>query len=255
MQSHSALYLGAVTHRRVRPFRHRFDYRVFSLLLDLDELPGLAARLRTLSHNRFNILSVHDGDHGRRDGTPLRSWVTDALAGAGIDDDGGPVRLLAMPRLFGYVFNPLSLFYCYDRSGALTAIVYEVSNTFGQSHSYVCRVDPGPESAPIRQNQDKRFYVSPFIGMRATYRFRLTQPGERVSVLIRQDVPEGLQLVATLNAERRPLTDRALLAALARDPVMTFKVIGAIHWQAFKLWRKGARFHSRPKQPAVPFGH
>ena len=185
----------------------------------------------------------------------MRDWVRAQLTTAGLVDDGGRVSLLCMPRLLGYVFNPLSLYYCYDRSDRLIAVIYEVSNTFGDSHAYVCPVtkDPGSEE-PICQDHEKRFYVSPFIGMRAHYRFRLTEPGDQVSVLIRQDVPEGLQLVATLKGRRRPLTDRSIIAALVRDPLMTFKVIAAIHWQALRLWLKGAVFHRRPRVPAAPAG-
>ena len=256
LPARSAVYLGRVMHRRLRPFRHRFDYRVFSLYLDLDELDGLAARLRLFSRNRTNLVSFHDADHGPRDGTALRPWIGRALDAIGLSDDGGPIRLLCFPRILGYVFNPLSLYYCYDRAERLRAVVYEVCNTFGQSHAYAVPVpaDHSP-GAPIVQSQDKKFYVSPFIGMAATYRFRLTEPADRLSVLIRQSVPEGELLVATLTGERVPLTDGRLLRAWLGDPAMTWKVMGAIHWQALRLWRKGAVFHRRPAPPEQPFSH
>lgn len=247
----SALYFGAVMHHRLIPFKHRFRYRVFSLWLDLDELVGPLKRLKLMPHNRFGLFSFHDRDHGARDGTPLRPWVERLLVEAGLELEGGPIRLLCFPRLLGFVFNPLSVYYCYDRAGTLGALVYEVKNTFGDQHAYVIPVPAvrnGGEA--ISQSCDKTFFVSPFIGMASTYRFRVKEPGERLSVLIRQSVPEGEQLVATLHGERRPLDDRHLLAAFLRYPLMTLKVMGAIHWEALWLWVKGARFHRHPGPPA-----
>jgi DUF1365 family protein len=246
----SALYFGSVMHHRLIPFRHRFRYRVFSLWLDLDELAGPLKRLRLMPHNRFGLFSFHDRDHGPRDGSALRPWVERLLGGAGLDLGGGPIRLLCFPRLLGFVFNPLSVYYCYDRAETLRAVVYEVKNTFGDQHAYVLEVPAARNSGDaIAQSCDKRFFVSPFIGMTSTYRFRIKEPGESLSVLIRQSVPEGEQLVATLHGERRPLDDRHLLAAFLRYPLMTVKVIGAIHWEALRLWLKGARFHRRPGPP------
>jgi uncharacterized protein len=251
MSAHiSALYFGSVMHHRLIPFRHRFRYRVFSLWLDLDELTGPLTRLKLMPHNRFSLFSFHDRDHGARDGSALRPWVERLLAGAGLDLGGGPIRLLCFPRLLGYVFNPLSVYYCYDRNEALRAIVYEVKNTFGDQHAYVLEVPAARNSGEaIAQSCDKRFFVSPFIGMTSTYRFRIKEPGEQLSVLIRQSVPEGEQLVATLHGRRRPLDDRNLLLAFLRYPLMTMKVIGAIHWEALWLWLKGARFHRHPGPP------
>jgi uncharacterized protein len=246
----SALYFGSVMHHRLIPFKHRFRYRVFSLWLDLDELVGPLKRLKLMPHNRFGLFSFHDRDHGARDGSPLRPWVERLLAQAGLDLEGGPIRLLCFPRLLGFVFNPLSVYYCYDRAETLRAIVYEVKNTFGDQHAYVLPVPERRNSGEaITQSCDKTFFVSPFIGMASTYRFRIKEPGETLSVLIRQSVPEGEQLIATLHGERRPLDDKRLIAAFLRYPLMTLKVIGAIHWQALWLWLKGARFHRHPGPP------
>ena len=249
----SALYFSRVMHRRLMPVRHRFDYRVFSLWLDIDQTSTLAAGLRLFSHNRFNLFSFHDRDHGRRDGSPLRPWVEAALADAGIDLAGGPIHLLCFPRVLGYVFNPISIYYCRHADGRLRAMLYEVRNTFGESHSYLIPVaDDRPGDTPVIQSCDKRLYVSPFIGMQARYRFRLNDPGERLSVLIRQNVAEGELLIATMNGRRAPMTDRSLAQAFVTHPLMTLKVIGAIHWQALRLWRKGAKPQRRVPPPATP---
>ena len=192
----SCLYFGRVMHKRLIPFRHRFTYRVFSLFIDLDELPALDRGPRLFSHNRWNLFAFFDRDHGPRDGSPLRPWIERRLAEADIDLAGGPVRLLCFPRLFGFVFNPLSLWFCYHQSGRLAAVLYEVSNTFGQWHSYLIPIDRGQKAGrAIRQSCDKRLYVSPFIGMVSTYHFRLLEPDARLAVAIRQWVPEGEQLI------------------------------------------------------------
>ena len=251
--SGSALYFGRVMHKRLRPFVHRFDYRVFSMWLDIDDLDALSRRSRLFSHNRFNVFSVFDKDHGPRDGRPLRPHVEAALAAAGIDLHGGKIHLLCFPRVLGYVFNPLSIYFCRDPDGGLQAILYEVTNTFGDRHSYLLPVDSHRHSGDaIAQACEKRLYVSPFIGMTSHYRFRVKEPGARLSILIRQSVPEGEQLLATLTGRRAPLRDRQLLRAFVTHPLMTLKVTGAIHWQALWLWMKGATFHRRPAPPTEP---
>jgi len=246
----SALYFGGVMHKRLLPFRHRFDYRVVALFADLAELPELHRRLRLFSVDRFNVFSFHTRDHGARDGSPLRPWIDARLADAGIDLAGGPVRLLCFPRLWGYVFNPLTVWFCHHRDGRLLAVNYEVSNTFGRHHHYLIPVPDGhrPEAA-LHQSCAKAFHVSPFIPMQGGYAFRLKEPGARLSLAIRQHVDAGEILVATQTGARAELTDRNLWRALAGHPLMTAKVIGAIHWQAWKLWRKGARFHRSPAPP------
>ena len=249
----SALYFGRVMHKRLRPFVHRFAYRVFSLWLDIDAVGDLSRRLRLFSHNRFNVFSFFDKDHGPRDGRPLRAYVESTLDGAGIDLDGGRIHLLCFPRVLGYVFNPLSIYFCRHADGRLRAILYEVTNTFGDRHSYLLPVDGGRDSAePITQACEKVLYVSPFIDMESRYRFRVKEPGERLSILIRQAVPEGEQLLATLTGKRAPLRDRDLARAFVTHPLMTVKVMGAIHWQALWLWLKGATFHRRPAPPTEP---
>jgi DUF1365 family protein len=244
----AGLYLGRVMHPRLRPRRHRFVYRVFSLLVDLDRLAALDRGLRLLSVNRPNLLSLQERDHGARDGSPLRPWVDARLRAHGLDLAGGRVLLLCFPRLLGYVFNPLSVYYCYDAAGGLAAIVYEVKNRSGEQHAYVVPLPPG--GGAVRQRQRKAFYVSPFLEMAARYRFKLEPPGARLSVVIQEEVAQETTLVAALVAERRPLTDAQLLRAVLRLPLMTYKVTLGIHFEALRLWLKGV-----PLQPRAAGGH
>lgn len=246
----SCLYEGQVMHCRLRPVRHRFVYDVFSLLLDIDELGALHRRLRLFSCNGFNLFSFDERDHGARDGSPLRSWVESRLAARDIDLGGGRIFIHCLPRLLGYAFNPLSLYWCYDGSGALRAIVYEVKNTFGEQHAYVLPTPQGHAAGTsVHQRVRKDFYVSPFIPMEAEYRFNVRSPEERLSIFIRETDAEGDLLLATQTGRRQALTDRALIRAFLSFPLVTLKVIGAIHWQALKLWLKGVRLHRRPPAP------
>ena len=246
----SALYLGEVMHRRLGGVRHRFAYRVFSLLLNLDELDSLASRLRLFSHNGPNLFSFMDRDHGPRDGSPLRPWVEAQLARTGIDLEGGAIELLCFPRVLGYAFNPISVYFCRHASGSLAAVLYDVRNTFGEKHGYLFPVGGGRDQAlPIRHVCLKRFYVSPFIPMRASYGFRLNPPSDTYRLAILERSEDHPILVATHTAHRRSLSDPALAAAFLSHPLMTLKVIAAIHWEALRLWLKGARLQDRPKAP------
>lgn len=240
------LYVGRVMHHRLQPKRHRFVSRVFTLLVDVDRLAELDQRLRLFSIERFNLFSFRLKDHGPRNGQPLRPWVEGELKRAGIVVHAAEIRLLAMPRFIGYVFNPLSIYYCFDAEGLLFAIVYEVKNTFGEQHAYVLAVsDPSTSSEAVQQRCDKGFYVSPFIEAEATYRFRLNKPGERLAVMIREEIESGLLLIATLSGDRRPLTDLELVRQALRHPFLTQKVIASIHIQALKLWLKGTALQPR----------
>lgn len=247
----STLYVGSVLHRRLRPRRHRLRYRVFWMLLDLDEIAPLAGGLRLFSHNRFNALSFHDADHGDGGDRPLREQVEADLERAGLDWRGGTIRLLCMPRILGYGFNPLSLYFCHDKSGALTALIYEVHNTFGQRHNYLIPVD-GRAGAVIEQQCRKTFYVSPFMDMEMRYRFRVAMPAERVAVAISAADGDGVQLTAALTGRRRTMTDAALFRLLVSHPLLTLKVIAAIHWHALRLLLKGLKPRPRPLPPALP---
>lgn len=241
----SALYNGEVMHRRFRPFDLGFRSRIWTLLLDLDELPGLQSWV--FKHNRAGLLSFHDCDHGPRDGRALKPWIEQQLDAAGLTYPRGRICLIAMPRVCGFVFNPLAQWLCYDRDEQLRAVLYEVRNTFGQSHCYLIPVaQPARAGTAVQQSCDKAFHVSPFIGPVARYRFRLRVPDERLSLVIDEWVPEGRQLLATLTGRRQAWSNAALARHLFGFPLLTWKVVFSIHWQALKLWRKGARFHRRP---------
>lgn len=250
----SGLYTGKVTHRRFRPREHRLDYRVFWCLLDLDEIDRLDGSLRLFARNRFSLFSFHDRDHGAGTREPLRAQVEAHLARAGIDLEGGPIRLLSMPRVLGYVFNPISVYFCHRPSGAIAAIIYEVTNTFGERHSYLIPVDPETASqrVAIRQSARKELYVSPFIDMDITYDFRVLEPDETVSLVVRGSDAEGLVISASMVGTRSELTDGAVFRAAATHPLLTLKVVGGIHFEALKLWLKGVRLTPRPAPPEWP---
>ena len=171
----SALYRGVVLHHRLRPKVHRLRYRLYWLLLDLDELPALHRSLRLFSFNRPNLLGFHERDHLDGSDTSLRTQIAAALAGANIPYDGGPIRVLCMPRALGSVFNPISVWFCHRKDESLAAMLYEVNNTFGERHSYLIPVAPDA-SGPIHQHCDKAFHVSPFMRMAMEYDFRVGIP-------------------------------------------------------------------------------
>ena len=248
MTLRSALYVGSVMHRRMRPTVHRFRYNAFWLLIDLDELPALAARSWLFSHNRFNLFSLHETDQGDGSATTLRVQVERHLAKAGIDLGGGLIQLLCMPRTFGYSFNPISIYFCRRPDGDLAALIYEVHNTFGERHSYVIPVEP--TFGEIRQNCRKVFYVSPFMDMDLAYDFRVTEPDARLAIGIRASKGGRPVLNACLAGARREFSDAALLRVFCAIPLITVKVTLAIHWEAVRLWLKGLRPRSRPAPPA-----
>lgn len=253
MTQASALYRGGVMHRRFRPKAHQLNYRVFWLLLDLAEIDRLDQRLRLFSRNRFNLLSFHDRDHCDGSGAALRPQIEAFLARAGIYIGDGPVRLLTMPRVLGYVFNPISLYYCHHGDGRLAAMVYEVTSTFGLRHAYVIPVPDEDQAAGlIRQGAAKALYVSPFMGMEMDYGFRGHAPGERLDLTIDGLDADGLLITAAMSGDRRPLDDRGVRSAVLALPLMTLKVTAAIHWEALKLWIKGVRLTCQPSPASDP---
>ena len=244
----SGLYAGVVTHARLKPRKHALRYRIFMLLLDLDELGALDRGLNLFSLQRFNLVSFDPTAHGDGSQTPLKAQVEAQLAAAGIAH-GGPVRMLAMPRILGMGFNPITVFFCHRADGALSAILYEVSNTFGERHSYLIPADDAPV---VKQACDKGFYVSPFMDMDLSYAFRVRLPGEQVQVLVDVDDAEGRVLATGFVAERQDITDRALLQAWLTHPWMTVGVVAAIHWEALRIWLKGEKIRQRPVKPDWP---
>ncbi len=245
----ASLYVGTVTHRRLQPMGHKLRYRTYSLLLDIDELDSVAEQTSLLSHNRWNLFSIHDRDFGPRDGTPLRAWIDRQLGAAGIELEGGKVKLLAFPRILGYTFNPLSIWFCHARSGELRAVLYEIHNTFGHSLSHLIPID-GDTNAPHRHSFSKELHVSPFFDQDGQYAFTLRPPGERFSVSIDYNVADSKMLTATMSTSRRGLSSRNLLKVFASHPLLTLKVTFGIHWNALRLLLKGARYRSVPTPPA-----
>jgi len=236
-----------VVHVRHRPFRHRLEYRIWSLLLDLDRAEEAARSSRLFRLERPGLVSFRARDHGARDGSPLRPWVEQQCAAAGLAAPAR-IRLLALPRVFGYVFNPITLYFCSDAAGRDMAVVYEVKNTFGDQHAYLaCLNGPGP----YRHEVGKTFHVSPFIGMNARYRFQLLLRDDRFSLVIDETEADERLLTASMVGRLAPMTDAALARCLIRLPWVTVKVIAGIHWHAWQLWRKGAAFHSRLPPPSV----
>jgi hypothetical protein len=247
----AALYIGDVMHARLKPVAHRFRYRVMSLLIDLDRLDVADRQTPLFGVNRQALYSFHEADHGARDGSSLRQFAQRRAAEHGVDLTGGRVLLLCYPRLLGYAFNPLSVYFCYRASGNLALIIYEVRNTFGDIHAYVLPVERGDVSpAGVRQQQDKRFYVSPFIEMAMRYHFRVVPPEDSIKLRILETDSEGPLLSATFNGHRRALTTKELLRSLVLMPAVTVKVIAGIHWEALRLWLKGVRLVPRANDKA-----
>ena len=245
----SCFYFGTVIHERRVPKFHRFKYPMFQMLFDLDELSSLSGGLRLFSHNKFNLIAFHDSDHG--DGGPgtLRDCIDRLAAQAGLNLGGGKVAVLCMPRVLGYVFNPISIIYCYDYEGRICMTVYEVNNTFGQRHFYV--ITGGGNRYTVRQMVGKKFYVSPFMDMDMRYEFSLIAPGSTVITTIRATaLPDVLMMFATFSGRRKALSDRACVVALLGYPLLTLGVVVAIHWEALKLFAKGLKLRHRPFAPA-----
>lgn len=251
----SALYVGSVMHHRLRPKQHRLRYSIFYLLLDLDEIDALASKLRLFSHNRFNLFSFYDRDHGEAATTSPRDRIERHLQEAGIEY-GGPIQLLTMPRILGYAFNPLSIYFCRRHNSSLSAILYEVNNTFGERHNYLIPVASGAKGQ-IRQESCKSFYVSPFMSTDMVYSFSVLPPEKDLAVSVIGRDTEGPLIVAKLAATRQDLTDATLARAFCVYPLLTLKVIVGIYWEALLIWLKGIRLQHRPSPPdqIVTIGH
>jgi len=235
----SCIYSGLIIHKRFKPKKHFFSYKIFSLLIDLNEIEDLEKRINFFSHNKFNILSFYNIDHGPRDGSSLTKWVKKNLIKAKININEVQIKLLCFPRFFGYVFNPLSIFYCYDKHEQLRAVLYEVKNTFNEQHTYVFRSKRS--SKIILHKCNKKFYVSPFIEMKTFYNFRLLKPGKSINIQIKQTDSRGLLLLAQQMGKKINLNSKSLFYQFLKHPLMSFKIIVAIHFEAFRLWSKGIK--------------
>jgi len=236
----SSIYNGKVIHKRFKPKEHFFKYSVFSLLIDLSELNQLDKEIKFFSFNKFNLISFYEKDHGNRDGSSLVDWVKKNLDGNNIHFKDIKIKLLCYPRIFGYVFNPLSVFFIYNSNEKLISILYEVKNTFGEQHTYIFKVDD--DLKLFQHNCSKKFHVSPFIEMDCNYFFRILKPEDKMSVIIDQYQANEKILYASQDGKRVDFNSKELLKSYLKHPLMTFKIISAIHFEAFKLWTKGIKF-------------
>jgi len=240
MTARPRLFLGKVMHRRLRPVVNAFVYPVFYIQLPLRDLDSAICPFFAI--DRSNLLSFWQKDHGPRDGSPLLPWITARLRERGLPDDG-EIILQTFPRLFGYVFNPVSFWYCHDRAGALIAVLAEVNNTFGGTHAYLLH---NPGGAPLRDGQelraDKAFHVSPFNEIVGGYRFRFHLDRPAQLARIDYDDADGELLLTAISGKQQRWGSGALLGAVLRMPLMTAGVMLRIHWQALKLWLKGVPF-------------
>lgn len=248
----SCVYVGTVVHKRLEPRRHAFSYRVFALCLDLDEIAELSRSLRLFSRGRFNLLSFHDADHGDRSGADIAGHIRSVFDGAGLGLFTARVELICYPRILGYVFNPLSVYFGYDADGRLGAIAYEVTNTLGERRSYVIPVaaDRGADAGIIAQHCAKELYVSPFTGPTGSYGFHILPPGETVVIGVDFREEQRPVLKTHFRGTRLALSDSAIAGLLLRHPLMTLKVMTAIHVQAARLWLKGVpvrSYHASPR--------
>ena len=237
----SCIYNGEVTHTRFKPVRHFLKYKTFSLLIDLDEINFLDKSIGIFSHNKFNIFSFYDKDHGDRDGGNLKDWVISNLKKFRIKENITNIKLLCYPRILGYVFNPLSIFYCYEKD-KLVAIFYEVKNTFNEQHTYIFKIKNNEE---IIQKCRKKFYVSPFMDMETFYNFKLLNPNDKLSVFIKQTDADGTILTATQTGDKKEFSFKQLAINFLKYPLMTIKIISSIHYEALLLWKKGAIYRKR----------
>ena len=239
----SSIYNGTVIHKRFKPKIHFFKYNIFSLFIDLYELQELDKKIKFFSFNRFNLVSFYEKDHGNRDGSSLIQWVKKNLEENDINSKDIRIKLLCYPRIFGYVFNPLSVFFIYDSNEKLISILYEVKNTFGEQHTYVFKVEDNANL--FQHNCSKKFHVSPFIEMNCNYFFRILKPGEKISIIIDQYQLDEKILYASQDGKRVNFNTKELIKSYLKHPLMTFKIISAIHYEAFKLWAKGIKIIQR----------
>ena len=248
----SLLLEGTVEHRRSRPVEYALKHRVWYLALDLDELGTVASNVRLLRRNARGIVAIHDADHWTPPATDLRATVRDHLRREGVDPEGWRITLVAYPRVFGHVFNPASFFLCRDAAGDLRAVVVEVHNTHHERHLYTLHAAGDPGAAPdrLRGSMPKAFYVSPFIGMEGTYTVTVDERPDGLRIAINERADGAPLLATSMVLTKRPLTDRALLGAVLRRPLVTHWTVLAIHLHAFRLWRLGLRFHRHGKTTA-----
>lgn len=248
----SSLYFGNVMHARLKPKLHRFNYQIFSLVIDIDRYAEVSEQNTFFKVNKPGLVSFHEKDHGKRDGSSLRMYI-DRLLHEGNIKSPAKILLWCNPRVLGYTFNPLSIYFCYDENDIVMALVYQVNNTFGETHSYVASVAPtAANDASIKNSADKCFYVSPFLDMDLRYDFRIQPPDEKLRIRILEHDADGPILSATFSGERREINSRNLLAGITKTLGLTWKIMAGIHFEALILWFKGLKLRKRPAPPKKP---
>ncbi len=243
--THVQLIHGHVMHDRLRPRRNRFSYPVFYLRLNISRLEEIRSRWFGIDQRR--LVSIQTRDYGPRDGSSLDDWMRNLLREQGIDADGD-IWLQTFPRILGYVFNPVSFWHCYDARGELRAVLAEVNNTFGDTHCYLLQ----PGALEGRAACAKRLHVSPFCQVQGEYRFRFSLGKERHLTKIDYHDGAGLLLKTAIAGTPEPCSDSALLRALLRQPWLCIGVVVRIHWQAFRIWRKGVPFFGKGGTKNIP---
>lgn len=241
------LWFGKTSHRREKPFVRSFSHRIAMLEIDIDRLEEAGRLARLFSVNRPNLIAFHTADHGpRAKSAPLRPWAERLFGEAGISLSGGPIRLFTFPRVLGYGFAPISLWQGFGPDGELRGVIYEVHNTFGETHAYVSALNP----ASAAQHAEKDFFVSPFFDIAGDYRFSLRHADDALALTVENISPDGRHHVAGLSVQPRHLTSGQVLKWMLAMPISGLGVMIAIHWQAFHLWLKGARYRDKPEQRA-----
>jgi uncharacterized protein len=243
-------YDAMTAHVRLAPYTRRFAYKLAQIFIDVDAPEAAAHGLKFFAVNRPALFSFYTRDHGDRSGAPLRAWVEQALASIDVHLEGGAIRLLTFPRILGFVFNPISVFFGYGPDGRLKGVVYEVNNTFGETHAYVALADPNADvhahAAP------KRFHVSPFMDVVGAYQFRISPPSDTFYLFIENRVDGARTHLASLLGRRVAMSDRWLMGVFLRMPLMTLGVVAGIHWEALWIWLRGGRYHDKPALPLGP---
>ncbi len=244
------IYTGKVMHMRMQPFEHRFTYKVFSFLFDLDNINQNPKTSKLLGYNQFNLMSFYEKDHIPKDlkFKTTREYIDHLLEKANLEK-AGKIYLLCYPRFLGFVFNPISIYYCMDENNQIICMIYEVRNTFKERHTYVEPVlETQRVGSEIRQAREKLFHVSPFMNMDQCYHFRVTKPSEKLTFRIFQTQDEQPSLSATFSAKAMPITTWNTLKAAVKTPFLTIKVVASIHYEALKIWIKGGKYH-KPEKP------
>lgn len=243
-----SIYRGSVVHQRLRPTQHKLKYRVFSLFLDVDKLENTAKKLKLFSVNRFNLFSLKEKSHGHRNATSLSSFAWGIVDNCRLSHRVASIKMLFYPRILGFAFNPLTVYFCLDEDGLPVLMIYEVRNTFGENLTYVLPAGEDHNGTFVHETE-KQFYVSPFNDVEGRYTFHATRPASTMTVGVALRT-QGKPLLRThFRGASSPLSDGELLKAFFSYPLMTLKVVAGIHWEALKLWRKGMRLKDQPAPP------